>query len=284
MFFKSKLEILLGLLQNKSVCCEIQKTALSAITVDRFLQLLQDEAVRREIREVALSAIGANSASDQHLQSLQDETVRQEIRKVALSAIDANSTPDKFLEMLQDEAVRQKIQNIALAGIDVKTPRDAPSSILPGRVSDSAEEICAAQEAYKAYRSLPQSLQDELCNVINGANVMTFVVSGCVERNLEVLWDCCCRYIIGERLSAENSDCLIGVFKYYFDLLNSSIRDGKYEYLGVNAGDEFKEDVARGMPGNPVQGRIAKVLLQGFRYMGGKVVKRSLVEIKENAR
>ena len=104
-----------------------------------------------------------------------------------------------------------------------------------------------------------------------------------IEYNLEVLWDCCRRAIICGKLPTKEIDCLIGVFEYYFDILNSSIRDGKYEYLKVDAGDDFKEGLAQGMPDNPAQGRIDKVLLQGFRYIGGKVVKRSLVEIEEEA-
>lgn len=283
-FYKSRLDALLKLLQNKSVRCEIQKAALPAIDANKLLQLLQDEAVRQEIQEVALSsAIGADSASSQLLQLLQNGTVRQEIRKAALSAIDANQTQDKFLQMLQDEAVRQKIKDIALEGINVKAPMEANSLPLPERVPDSAKEICVAQEAYELYRSLPQSLRDELRNVINDTNVMTFVVSGCIEHNLEVLWDCCRRAIICGKLSVKDIDCLIGVFEYYFDILNSSIRDGKYEYLKVDVGDDFKEDVAQRMPDNPAQGRIDKVMLQGFRYIGGKVVKRSLVKIEEEA-
>lgn len=253
LFYKSRLDALLKLLQNKSVRCEIQNATLPAFDANKLLHLLQDEAVRREIR------------------------------KSALSAIDENQTQDKFLQMLQDEAVRHKIQNIALEGIGAKTPLDAPSSILPKGVSVSTKEVCVAQEAYESYRFLPQSLRDELRNVINDTNVMTFVVSGCIEHNLEVLWDCCRRAIICGKLPTKEIDCLIGVFEYYFDILNSSIRDGKYEYLKVDAGDDFKEDLAQGMPDNPAQGRIDKVLLQGFRYIGGKVVKRSLVEIEEEA-
>lgn len=251
LFYKSKLDALLKLLQDKFIRCEIQKAALPAFDANKLLQLLQNEAVRREIR------------------------------KIALSAIDANSTPDKFLETLENETIRQKIRNIVLEGVNVKAPMEANSLPLPERVPDSVKEICVAQEAYESYRSLPQSLRNELRNVINDTNVMTFVVSGCIEHNFEVLWDCCRRAIICNKLSAKDIDCLMGVFEYYFDILNSSIRDGKYEYLKVDVGDDFKEDLAQGMPDNPAQGRIDKVMLQGFRYIGGKVVKRSLVKIKE---
>lgn len=288
LFYKSRLNALLELLRDKAVRREIQKTLSSDVdailTPDKLLQLLKEDFVRGEIREVALSAIDANPDCGVPLQLLQNEAVRREIRKIALSAIDANSNPDKFLQTLENETIRQKIQNIALEGSGLKTPIDANSSPSYEQVSDLNQEICAAQEAYKAYSSLPQSLRDELRNVINCTNVMTFAVSGCIDHNLEVLWDCCRRSIIDGKLSAENIDCLISVFRYYFELLNASVRDGEYAYLAVKPGDEYEEDFAQGMPGNPAQGMIGQVLLQGFRYTRGKVVRRSLVEIRKEAR
>jgi len=134
-----------------------------------------------------------------------------------------------------------------------------------------------AARVFAVYRNLDARHKQALSNVIVDANLMAFVVSGCLADNLILLWDYCKRLLLNQEDAAE----LITIFNFYFELAEKGSAVSRYERLSVENGEQYDEARCLNIKSALSQGIVKEVLFQGFKYAGarGKVVRRTVVAV-----
>lgn len=127
-------------------------------------------------------------------------------------------------------------------------------------------------EAYKIYLTLDDSTRFDLKGIFGAGDTVTGFFSGAVqESHLASFWD-----YVSRHTDAEN---LIRLFDFCFDAVNRGFREAPYVRLTVNAGDYFDSDEMRRTSQSSQMGKVVRVILQGYRYSDGNVIKKSVVEL-----
>lgn len=127
-------------------------------------------------------------------------------------------------------------------------------------------------EAYRIYSQLPDSMRFDLQGIFGAGDTVTGFFSGAVQdSHLEPFWDYVSRHTTEENL--------IRLFDFCFDMLNSGFREDPYVRLEVAVGNYFDGDTMRRTSQSRQSGNVVRVVLQGYCYSSGNVVKKSIVEL-----
>lgn len=195
-------------------------------------------------------------------------------------------TPKSLIRLLQDVDVQKEIRRVVLDGLEgVVVPSEvATQEVVPckrvERKSDVSADVRRATEVLHEYMSLPEDYRARM-KMINAVSLSSFIVSGCLGQNLDLIWDACNRAVRDSEGDSHCAEVLSKVFDFYFDTINVASQGVVYERLTISSGEMLDEDFAVCASDGPQRAKITKVLLQGYRFSGkrGKVVRRSVVEI-----
>lgn len=134
---------------------------------------------------------------------------------------------------------------------------------------DSYSELDAA---YKIYLALDEATRTDLIGIFGTGDTATGFFSGAVqEAHLAPFWD-----YVSRRTDNDN---LRRLFDFCFDVVNLGFREAPYVRLQVDSGDFFDNDTMRRTSQSMQRGKVVRVVLQGYRYSGGNVVKKTIVEL-----
>ena len=134
---------------------------------------------------------------------------------------------------------------------------------------DSYSEL---DEAYKTYLALDEATRYDLSGIFGAGETATGFFSGAVqEAHLAPFWDYVSRRTDNDKLSH--------LFDFCFDVVNLGFREAPYVRLHVDSGDFFDNDTMRRTSQSMQRGKVVRVILQGYRYSGGNVVKKTIVEL-----
>lgn len=134
---------------------------------------------------------------------------------------------------------------------------------------DSYSEL---DEAYKIYLALDEATRTDLIGIFGtGDTVMGFFSGAVQEIHLAPFWD-----YVSRRTDNDN---LRRLFDFCFDMVNLGFREAPYLRLQVKSGDFFDGDIMRRTSQSMQRGKVVRVVLQGYHYSGGNVVKKTIVEL-----
>ena len=134
---------------------------------------------------------------------------------------------------------------------------------------DTYSELDAA---YKSYSTLDNDTRYGLAGIFGaGDNAAGFFSGAIQESHLAPFWDYVSRH--------PDNQNLIRLFDFCFDMVNRGFRESLYIRLDVKAGNYFDSDFMRRTSQSRQMGRVSRVILQGYSYSGGNVVKKSVVEL-----
>ena len=126
--------------------------------------------------------------------------------------------------------------------------------------------------AYKIYLALDEATRYDLAGIFGTGDSVTGFFSGAVqEAHLAPFWE-----YVSRRTDNDN---LQQLFDFCFDVLNLGFREAPYVRLQVDSGDFFDGDIMRRTSQSLQRGKVVRMLLQGYRYSSGNVVKKSIVEL-----
>lgn len=127
-------------------------------------------------------------------------------------------------------------------------------------------------EAYKIYLALDAATRSDLSGIFGSGESATGFFSGAVqESHLAPFWDYVSRRTDNEELSR--------LFDFCFDTFNLGFREAPYVRLQVDCGSYFDSDLMRRTSQSRQMGKVSRVLLQGYQYSSGNVVKKTIVEL-----
>ncbi len=127
-------------------------------------------------------------------------------------------------------------------------------------------------EAYDNYLALDEATRYDLSGIFGAGDSVTGFFSGAVqETHLAPFWDYVSRRTDNDNLSQ--------LFDFCFDMVNLGFREAPYVRLHVDSGDFFDNDTMRRTSQSMQRGKVIRVVLQGYRYSSGNVVKKTIVEL-----
>ena len=128
------------------------------------------------------------------------------------------------------------------------------------------------ENAYKIYLSLDESTRFDLAGIFGAGDTSTGFFSGAVqESHLAQFWDYVSRHVDDTRLAE--------LFDFCFAAFNRGFREPPYSRLVAERGSYFNDETMRRTTTSRQMGRVARVLLQGYRYSSGNVIRQSVVEL-----
>ena len=126
--------------------------------------------------------------------------------------------------------------------------------------------------AYKIYSTLDAATRFDLAGIFGAGDTAAGFFSGAVQQeHLAPFWDYVSRHSDNEALNR--------LFDFCFEVVNRGFREPPYTRLDVAADNYFDSDFMRRTSQSRQQGRVARVILQGYTYSGGNVIKKSVVEL-----
>lgn len=134
---------------------------------------------------------------------------------------------------------------------------------------DNYSELDAA---FKIYQTLDDSTRYDLAGIFGAGDTVAGFFSGAVQENhLSPFWDYVSRHADNENLSR--------LFDFCFEMVNRGFREPPYSRLNVAQGNYFDSDLMRRTSQSRQMGTVARVVLQGYQYSEGNVIKKSVVEL-----
>ena len=134
---------------------------------------------------------------------------------------------------------------------------------------DSYSEL---DEAYKTYLALDEATRSDLIGIFGAGETATGFFSGAIqEAHLASFWDYVSR--------RTDNDKLRQLFDFCFKSVNLGFREAPYVRLQVEHGNYFDSDTMRRTSQSSQLGKVVRVTFQGYRYSGGNVVKKTIVEL-----
>lgn len=128
------------------------------------------------------------------------------------------------------------------------------------------------ENAYKIYLSLDEATRFDLAGIFGTGDNATGFFSGAVqESHLSQFWDYVSRHVEDSRLAE--------LFDFCFEAFNRGFREPPYSRLVAESGHYFDDETMRRTSSSRQMGRVARVLLQGYRYSSGNVIRQSVVEL-----
>ena len=126
--------------------------------------------------------------------------------------------------------------------------------------------------AYKIYSSLDETTRFDLAGIFGAGDTAAGFFSGAVqESHLPQFWDYVSRHVDDLRLAK--------LFDFCFAAVNRGFREPPYIRLNVDRGAYFDDETMRRTSRSRQSGRVNRVLLRGYRYSSGNVVRQSVVEL-----
>lgn len=126
--------------------------------------------------------------------------------------------------------------------------------------------------AYKLYRTLDESTRSALAGIFGaGDNATTFFSGALQETHLADFWDYVAR--------RPENETLRRLFDFCFAAVNRGFREPPFVRLNVERGNFFDDEFMRRTSQSRQLGKVSRVLLQGYRYVAGKIIKPSIVEL-----
>ena len=126
--------------------------------------------------------------------------------------------------------------------------------------------------AYKIYSTLDAATRFDLAGIFGAGDTAAGFFSGAVQQeHLAPFWDYVSRHSDNEALNR--------LFDFCFEVVNRGFREPPYTRLDVAADNYFDSDFMRRTSQSRQQGRVARVILQGYSYSGGNVIRKSVVEL-----
>ena len=134
---------------------------------------------------------------------------------------------------------------------------------------DTYSELDAA---YKIYLTLDEATRFDLAGIFGAGDTATGFFSGAVQQeHLAPFWDYVSRHSDDENLSR--------LFDFCFEMVNRGFREPPFVRLTVATGNYFDTDIMRRTSQSRQRGEVVRVILQGYSYSGGNVIKKSVVEL-----
>ena len=126
--------------------------------------------------------------------------------------------------------------------------------------------------AYKIYLALDEATRSDLIGIFGAGETATGFFSGAIqEAHLAPFWDYVSR--------RTDNDKLRQLFDFCFKSVNLGFREAPYVRLQVEHGNYFDSDTMRRTSQSSQLGKVVRVTFQGYRYSGGNVVKKTIVEL-----
>ena len=133
---------------------------------------------------------------------------------------------------------------------------------------DTYSELDAA---YKIYSTLDATTRFELAGIFGAGDTVTGFFSGAVQQeHLAPFWD----YV-----SRHDDENLSRLFDFCFEMFNRGFREPPFVRLTVAEGNYFDTDIMRRTSRSQQRGEVVRVILQGYSYSGGNVIRKSVVEL-----
>ncbi|MBQ3444753.1 MAG: hypothetical protein IJG33_16095 [Selenomonadaceae bacterium] len=149
---------------------------------------------------------------------------------------------------------------------------DKERQIADGTANYYRKNYSELDAAYKIYLALDEATRYDLSGIFGAGETATGFFSGAVqEAHLAPFWD-----YVSRRTDNDN---LSHLFDFCFDVVNRGFREAPYVRLQVDSGDFFDNDTMRRTSQSMQRGKVVRVVLQGYRYSGGNVVKKTIVEL-----
>lgn len=129
------------------------------------------------------------------------------------------------------------------------------------------------------YKSLPASIRTGLSDVICDKDEVLFIASCSTSEHLKAIWTYT-KKLAGSNGDANGVEVLKGIFDYFFDVFNSSLREPMYVRDSVEVGYSFDDDKYDRCAGSSTSGKITQVILKGYKSVNtGAIICRSLVRV-----
>ena len=149
---------------------------------------------------------------------------------------------------------------------------DKARLISEGKLNFYRDTYGELDAAYKIYLTLDEETRFDLAGIFGAGETAAGFFSGAVqEKNLEPFWD-----YVSRHADNENLNCL---FDFCFEMFNRGFREPPYIRLNVERGEFFDSDNMRRALQSRQMGNVIRVILQGYKYSAGNVVKKSVVEL-----
>lgn len=126
--------------------------------------------------------------------------------------------------------------------------------------------------AYKIYSTLDEATRFDLAGIFGAGDTVAGFFSGAVQQeHLAPFWDYVSRH--------SDKENLVRLFNFCFETFNRGFREPPYTRLAVEPDNFFDADFMRRTSQSRQMGKVSRVVLQGYCYSGGNVVKKSIVEL-----
>lgn len=177
---------------------------------------------------------------------------------------------DKFLQEMREhkEEFDRDMSNVCNELDEVRKAERAAK-----READFFRETYGELDAaYKIYSSLDETTRFDLAGIFGAGDTAAGFFSGAVqESHLPQFWDYVSRHVDDLRLAK--------LFDFCFAAVNRGFREPPYIRLNVERGSFFDDETMRRTSRSRQSGRVNRVLLRGYRYSSGNVVRQSVVEL-----
>ncbi len=177
---------------------------------------------------------------------------------------------DKFLQEMREhkEEFDREMSNVCNELDEVRKAERAAK-----READFYRETYGELDAaYKIYSSLDETTRFDLAGIFGAGDTAAGFFSGAVqESHLPQFWDYVSRHVDDMRLAK--------LFDFCFAAVNRGFREPPYIRLNVERGAYFDDETMRRTSRSRQSGRVNRVLLRGYRYSSGNVVRQSVVEL-----
>lgn len=195
------------------------------------------------------------------------DTLRQQLDKAKQRILDMQDDLNSREKDLRDEFNQQLDKaNDKIAELD------KARLLAQGTANFYRDTYSDLDEAYKIYLALDAATRSDLSGIFGSGESATGFFSGAVqESHLAPFWDYVSRRTDNEELSR--------LFDFCFDTFNLGFREAPYVRLQVDCGSYFDSDLMRRTSQSRQMGKVSRVLLQGYQYSSGNVVKKTIVEL-----
>lgn len=135
-------------------------------------------------------------------------------------------------------------------------------------------------EAYRLYQSLGKYRFQMEGIFGDGGSAASFFCGALQKEHLDAFWDMIMHLINNRQATEDEISTFKALFDFCFDTVNRSGREPIYQRLAPVAGNRFNGETMCRTSSSKQIGYISRVLLPGYEYMRGNVVKPSLVEVE----
>lgn len=139
-----------------------------------------------------------------------------------------------------------------------------------------SENFGDLDKIYKLYLTLPEDTRYNLAGIFGeGKSVAGFFSGAIQESHIAPFWD----HISRLGANSPERETLCQIFDFCFDNFNKGFQEPPFVRLNVEHGNDFDDEFMRRTSHSPQFGNVERVLLQGYKYRVGKIVKPSVVDL-----